>query len=708
MTLPLEKVVEFSHKLGEIAIAELVKIAVPKTLEEAKLGLSYFADSIKAGPEGRNRNQLPSASLLGLGRCGTNICTQVAQQLERALPTNQQGSTPPVEENQKGVLDRVRKYFGLQDVTRHLYLFEPVILLADADHRLAQADALSPDTLIVPGYERCRRIDLEWLFKNGCGNVPQVGQFLARVLLRRPISLERNESPNGEQNQKDNQKFTDWNTARAFLLDTVGLSENPSRLMISVFSTGGGTGPGLSLELGSAQKYLMIKRAIDCATSSKHDTPEHLESSFSLGLGVMPATGELSPSMEHSDRTPLEERPEAQSLNTGRSIVAYLARLQRYRRVDENHQISEVDVPPFDCQLLVSNGIMTPMAADPKTPFADAAHSANVYISQHLFNLLLAQSLPSDYARDKRQDEASTKLLDALKEGGIEGGELGSLDPGDLKNSLYGLSLVAYAQSKKIQDLDMEELIIKAISPPSWNPETRSIDGISVLPDNDYAQNFIASTGGDPKPGDVVRNLTTKVPLFRKALSVVTVISVPRSREGILKAHQVRILKATISRLFPRASIRRYVVVPDASEIVTLGLLICGNAYMSSEVLHHVYGYALNSFCVPGREDGFIQQIESYLLEGSADKGKAVGQCLLERENLGSILVGLGDPGSFLQRRLELEARGTSILADRWQFDDVLLTSQDLMDALDFMRDGISYGGLRRSNTQTLLSRIPQ
>jgi len=273
---------------------------------------------------------------------------------------------------------------------------------------------------------------------------------------------------------------------------------------------------------------------------------------------------------------------------------------------------------------------------------------------------------------------------------------------------LYGLSIAGYAETKKLQDLDMMTLLVQSVSVPSWNNETRSIDGLSVLPETikEYTQRFISTQGGNVVPNEVIDILAAKVPFFRKAVSVVVIVGVPNSKEGALKASHVKMLKEGVSRLFPRTGIRRYVVIPDASDRFSLGLIISGDGYLTSEVLHHVYNYLLNSFCIPGAEGTFIQKLESYLTT-SDDDGSSIRDTMLEWEDLGPILAGLGDSGSFVQKRAELEARSVAILQDRVSFKEVLVTKQDVIDALCFVRDGIAYRGLRKAPMETILARVP-
>jgi hypothetical protein len=658
--------------VADLIFKEVVRIAVPKTIDLGKKCLAMFASGMNGSD-----SALPSAALIGLGHCGTNICIEVARQLKEVIAATRENAAP-----REGLAYQFLRRFGGSPARANPYLFQPVIMLADADNRGAEIDQHSASELIVPGYQRCRRIDLNPYEKNGCGNIPQVGQYLARVILGTLV-------PDEPTPTTDALKFSSWTTARSYLLDTVGLEENSARLMVYVFSTGGGTGSGFSTELGAAQRFLLLKRTADAVTGVLKERL-HLESFFSLGLAVMPAHDGL----------------DAQLLNTGRLLVSFLSRLQRYRRTSPGkRELSELDVPPFDCQLLVSNDIMGPLVAQKNAPFEAAVRAANVYISQHLFNILLAQSLPSDLASGSQDDEGRQKLMKALRDGGLEGGELGSFDAGDLKNSLYGLSVVGYAESKRLQDLDVERLIVSAVGAPAWNAETDSIDGISVLPlaDADYATRFTDD------PGATIRNLAESVPLFARAYSVVAAISVPTTKEGVLKAHHVKALKRAVAQLFPKAAVRRYVVIPDSGEMITLGVFICGNGFMTHDAMRAIYAYGVNCFATPGRESELIDSMDAYLRRpepeeyGAAEEDCAeIRQLLRSQESMGSVIAGLGDDGAFLQKRLELEARSIES-GERREFADVLLSSADFIDALRFMRDGFAFRGLIQPKESTAL-----
>ena len=657
---------------GEVVFKELIKYAVPKSWDLTKKGLDLFVTTIQGDSQ---LTTLPSAALMGFGRCGTSICVEVARQLEAVIPAAAAGAAPPTVPTLRKIWDRMA---GDGRVRINPYLFEPVILLADVDAKMGQADKLAPSDSIVPGYARCSRIDLDRFYRHGCGNIPQVGQYLARVMTSTPL-------PESEfVNSTKAPKFTSWELSRSYLLDSVGAAENPTRLMIYVFSTGGGTGSGLSSEIGTAQQYMLLRRIREAHQSQGK---AHLESYVSLGVGVMPSMA--------------EQGIDANLLNTGRMLVSYLSRLERFRTLSSRAgEVTELDVPAFDSLILVSNNITEPLVRDPTVPLTAASKAANVYISQHLFNLLLAQSLPSDLSAAQVVDESRRQLIEALRDGGLEGGELGSLDPSDLKNSLYGPTVACYAETRQTADLDLKRLLQAAISNASYNKDTESIDGISVapLPFAEYAPYF----GVDFD--ESIEKLGGELPLFRQAISVVVVLSVPTARAGVLKANHVRILKDAISRLFVKASVRRYVVIPDSGELVTLGVFISGSGHFTYEGLRAISAYGLN--CLSGASrDGQFEELLDDAFGGVDGSEHALGEALLSTEELGPILASYRESGPFLSKRMEVEALSRAHSGVQREFGSVLIQKEDFLAAMRLIRAGLALSALKEPERSVHLVR---
>jgi hypothetical protein len=657
--------------VGDLVFKETVKLVVAKSPDIAKKGLALFANSVRTADQ--MDGLLPSAALLGLGRCGSNVCLEVARHLEAVIP-NVSGPIP-----ETPIRKRIWALLSADDTKKvNPYLFEPVILLADLDQRMAQSDQLAESSSIVPGYSRCRRIDLGAFYKQGCGNIPQVGQFFARTMVAKAL-------PDDFQQELQTPKFSSWEVARSYLLDTVGTVENPTRLMIYVFSTGGGTGSGLSSELGAAQRYLLLKRVANVISGTEQKKP-HLESYVSLGVGVFPAQ--------------VGKSVDSQQLNTGRSLISFLSRLQRFRSLaSRNGEISLLDIPPFDCQILVSNNIMASMEGSAKTDFTDAARAANTYISQHLFNILLAQSLPKDVISAPVGDSSRHQLIQALRDGGLEGGELGSFDPSDLKNSLFGLAVVGYAESKQLSTFDPQALVLQAVAAPTVNTETGSIDGISLspAPTDEYRDLFNGCAE------EALANLGSIVPLFRQAVSVVTVLSVPMAKAGVLKASHVSSLKKAVSLLFPKAGVRRFVVVPESSDSVSVGLFVSGSGYLAAEAMRAIFAYALNCFCSPSKRQGFEDVLNDAIANTDAQHLVALSEYLMAEEDISPTLASFNDSGAFLVKRVEVEAISIEQTGEKQEFGSVLLEKEDFLNAVQFMRDGFAYQGLATPKETSLL-----
>ena len=208
--------------------------------------------------------------------------------------------------------------------TRRSTCSSPVILLADLDQGQVQSVTRSKR---LSNYPRCLWVDLDWLLRGGAGNVPQAAQYMTRVALKVPYeSLQ----------DIDSQPFTSWKTTRSFFVDSAGAKENQTRLTFFLFSTGGGTGSGMSIEVGTAQGFLTHKRQKELTKAPSGNPGASLlaktgplEACCSIGLGIMPG------------RT---QEIDAQALNTGRVLCNYLARFGRFASVFDRKELSEIDL----------------------------------------------------------------------------------------------------------------------------------------------------------------------------------------------------------------------------------------------------------------------------------------------------------------------------------------------------------------------------
>jgi hypothetical protein len=362
--------------------------------------------------------------------------------------------------------------------------------------------------------------------------------------------------------------------------------------------------------------------------------------------------------------------------------------------------ITELDVPPFNCLALVSNDIMSSNDVEGKTSFESAAQQANAYISQQIFNLLVAQALPTDYKKLYTNADGQASLATVMNLGGIGESEMIRLDPGDLKNSLYGASVVGYAETKEIETQPISELVIKAVSPTTWNKATESVDGLSILPIPRGEYEEYLRRDSNISDLELIQKLA-KLPLFAKAISVVTIVSVPRA--ALLKQATVKELRSTVVKLFPKAKIRRYAVLPESSENLTITFFICGSGFFTEEVLDHIRRYLLNAFCLPERADDFEDMMDAYVNGSKPISRDQVEQSFRETEDITQILATLTGSGALVDRTLELETRAHELLGqDSQAFQSVFLTRRDALDALDCMKAAWDYRGLRQTKKSSL------
>ena len=359
----------------QLAIIELVKYSVPRAADAAVEQLKMLRTQLDLQKEESDGQSFPTAALLGLGQCGTNVCLAVAEQLRRAR--DKKAETKPGSVF-SALGEQWQRWTGT-DQDKALYLFEPVILLADLDQGQVQSVTRSKR---LSNYPRCLWVDLDWLLRGGAGNVPQAAQYMTRVALKVPYeSLQ----------DIDSQPFTSWKTTRSFFVDSAGAKENQTRLTFFLFSTGGGTGSGMSIEVGTAQGFLTHKRQKELTKAPSGNPGASLlaktgplEACCSIGLGIMPG------------RT---QQIDAQALNTGRVLCNYLARFGRFASVFDRKELSETTWPPFDALLLVSNEVVGFLQSDSSVipSQEDAERAANHYIAQQIFGVLMAQSLPEDF-----------------------------------------------------------------------------------------------------------------------------------------------------------------------------------------------------------------------------------------------------------------------------------------------------------------------
>ena len=626
------------------------KILLPVAIDIVKKRLKDFADSIQLGDKepGDELPTFPSAALVGLGQCGTNICLNVAKLLSTVDEEPSKASTSVWS---RALEERFTQFFG-GSADRHL--FAPFILLADLN--IDTRDTLLRkygDTTSIAGYKRCHFIDLAWLGAGGSGNVPHQGQFLGRLALR-----------SGTDDSQASGARADWLRSRAYFIDSLGLRDNSSRLLFCTFSTGGGTGSGLSLEIGAAQQAIhdqRKRRAFSLPSQSSEDE-QMIEPICALGIGIMPRSTDDSV---------------AQSINTGRCICAYLSREQAFDR--------QGDTRVFNGLALVSNDLMTweGDGAD-EVQSKEVFDRANEYVAQNMFHLLASQALSKDY--ELRREE--------LKALGIDVGETIRLDASDLANSLRGLTFVGYAESVPGK-FDMFDLLRRAVAIPQFNQDTKCLEGISIapLPQADYSA---LTAKADP---GLSSRLGKEVIVFRQASTAVIILSVPANYD--IKERDVRLLRQQTEQLVPRAHIRRYALVRGASRNIGLCLVFGESACLSPEVHNHLFGYL--SACFKQKDcdqDTFVAMLNDVVLSKSRDNLTAamdkLTTAMVEKEDAGAILAGVESAGMLRDLNAQLSARAAEIGLPEAKLDDVLLSKDDALATLAYLNKVYRHHGLKR------------
>jgi hypothetical protein len=663
-------------------IQEVMKITVPKAAVLVTNQLKTFKESVGLC-EGSTEQPFPSAALVGLGHCGYNVGHEVAQLLGDALKANGRG---PIADDGP-VTSRLSFLTRWWQQQQPLYLFEPVIVLADLDNNSALDVRAKNTPRPVPQYSRCKMISLDWLYRQGAGNVQQVGQYMARVAMAVPFDSEP------ERTERADSPFTDWLSARSYLIDSIGLADNQTRLICFLFSTGGGTGSGMSTELGAAHNLLHHQRSLaryteqpqEKASPASKKSSDILDGAFTLGIGIMPA---IPVTQDEPDAV---VRPEAQALNTGRVIANYLARQWRLEKVrdEDKQEPRDLERPPFHSLALVSNEIMRALIGEKsQVSFEEAEKRANTYIAQQLFNVLVTQSLPSDYldfSGDRVDSDASQPQV-AVRARDTDRSEFRRLDPADLKNGMSGLTVVGYAEAAaEGSPLDVESLLCRAFMMPRRN-DKEAIEGISVLPVS--RQSYADLLGGVKEPAEILRKLQT-IRFFKRAERLTCIVSIPGGK-FVLPHEAIERLRWALARLFPNTLSRRLAVIKDASSRINMSVFVSGSAALAAEVLGHFYAYVQNAF---RPDDGDPQQLFEALqtfIKGKPEPPELI-EMLLERESLRSMLA--SGVGGLENKRMELEGWARKLVGKPIQFDNILLRREDCLDALRTVRSAYAHIG---------------
>jgi transcriptional regulator with XRE-family HTH domain len=534
---------------------------------------------------------LPSVCLMGLGRCGTNIAVRVSTLAYEAKKAFQAAAkeadkkrskeslkSEPIKWRNEWVLKRfldVKEFINsmptrllLGPQVDPIYLVEPIVLIADLDSDiLGRVKASGFKEILEAGDSKLKPIELSDVHHVGAGNVPLIGQYLAKIILNGGTSTLT--------------KDPKWKHYHSYLIDSAGYNINPSRVFFYIFSAGGGTGSGMSSEFALAQQYSYHHRVhaapvvLSAAESETETKPSGFEPIFSAGIAILP----------HFDPGG-GEYAQAIHVNAGRLICKYLSEEWRFSKVANADGLGvglERALRPWNALMLISNNIMSHIEKSDDSQKIDVTKMeeyANQYVAQQIFNILTAQAQTKDY------DEQY------FMKAGISRKDTIGIDPNDLYMSLTGPVAIAYAESmtpaKDEQDLNIKDVFLRSIGLPSLNKQTHAIEGISILPQppDKYADTLL-------HVGEDVSALSG-VKFFAKCSATLSIISMPKGTR--LANSEFRQLKLMMDRVFPHTRIKRYSLVVGTSAHLSLTTLIARSACLSDEVLTLLFAYIKRCF----------------------------------------------------------------------------------------------------------------
>ncbi len=653
-----------------LILAEITNTITQLNVEDILQRLKAFAQSLK--PHTRSSGAhggdvaLPTVGIIGMGRCGTNIAIDLANLVYeqrkigirelsrrgRAMAKRQSTAGKTSESGQTGSGKGKtggpsfwERLFGTKSNHDQVFLVDPVILTADLDGDTTQRIKVANPTL-TQGALRFGITELDWLNRGGAGNIPVVGHYLGTLALLAEAKAE-----------------TPWARHRSYIVDSSGLAANASRLFFYLFSAGGGTGSGMAPVFGRAQqqaRMINVKRQRPTGQSTR----EYTEALCSVGVAVLPD---------------ILGTAHSQHYNAGRLLCEYLASLNRFEQSFD--PATGMPLPTFSCLLLVSNTVVHHALGErfsSEVYSAKAEQLANKYVARQLFNLLTAQALVEDYRI------TDPKVIPAMNAAGISLDDTTKLDINDLENSLSGTAVIGYAE--QFGNEDFGQLFLRAVSPASYNSENEVFEGISLLPIKfeDYQATIEACRKNNSI--EQLRDLA----LFGKALSVVAIVSAPRSE--LFEQYNLRKVHENIELLFPNATIKRYALILGASENCSLTLIISGSACLVPDALFAIRNYIFGCMLIDHRQQEHFTQVFNQLLSNPQFEPGELAAMMRDKESLDPVIVGMGSQGAWRRRKQELELRAQSLnprnvpnSTPPVMVEDVLLSKQDVIDALEYI-----------------------
>ncbi|AQT60583.1 hypothetical protein [Cellvibrio sp. PSBB023] len=626
--------------------------------------------------------QFPSVCLIGLGRCGSNIALDVASLVYNArnFYLNEfLSEEKEVREPDHMPMRWIKRSLHLKGShqLKPVFLIEPLVMLGDLDKDIEGRIRFSHKgerAGFLKDYTKMKIMDLSEVHAGGSGNAPILGQYLAKIILN-----------------KDTQRFSnpDWKFVHSYLIDSCGIKANQSRLYFYIFSAGGGTGSGMASEFGLAQQYAYMSKTFDVRAQTEDNTNRGhsfvFEPIFTSGICILPNISDHGVEMS-----------EALHINAGRLLCKYLSEEWDFSYNFDNEDSSEASVMhrirPWNAMMLISNDIMryaeeTDEGAIQHIDVNAMEKYANQYISQQIFNILTAQAVTTDY------DE------NYFRRAGIDIGETIRLDANDLFMSLAGPVAVAYAESvipanipqgvdklrgidtKKIGELNIDDLFYRSIDLPHFNKVTQAIEGISLLPIESVryreALSKYLQKGYDA-------NELKDLHFFKNCSSVVSIISLPKDYK--LSYMDLNKLKSHLNALFPNTTLKRYALVIGASANISLTTLIVKSPCLSDDFLTLIVAFIKRCFAKDAYR--FDEQLDAAMLEFiRADEfdEALVDKMLNEYENPAKIL----DTNWYAIKPM-YEKKYRELINDSEKFcsiNDIRLSRDSVKKAIKYLRE---------------------
>ncbi|HYZ74903.1 MAG TPA: hypothetical protein VE641_17620 [Chthoniobacterales bacterium] len=651
-----------------LILEEITNTVTQLTVEDILQRLKAFAQGLKQ-PTRSSAEQtaaLPTVGIIGMGRCGTNIAIDLAnlvyeqrkigiKELSRRARNTTKRPSPTEKTSESGQSGSAngkagtpsfwKRLFGEKSDRDQVFLVDPVILTADLDGDTTQRIKVANPTL-TQGALRFGITELDWLNRGGAGNIPVVGQYLATLAL---LAEAKPETP--------------WARHRSYLVDSSGLAANASRLFFYLFSAGGGSGSGMAPLFGRAQqqaRMVNVKRQRPTGQSTR----EYTEALCSVGVTILPD---------------ILRTAHSQHYNAGRLLCEYLASLNRFEQSFD--PATGMPLPTFSCLLLVSNTVVHHALGErfsSEIYAVKAEQLANKYVARQLFNLLTAQALVEDYRI------TDPKVIPAMNAAGISLDDTTKLDINDLENSLSGTAVIGYAEQFAHEDFG--QLFLRSVSPASYNSDNEVFEGISLLPDK--FEEYQATIEACRKNNSIEQ--LRDYALFGKALSVVAIVSAPRSE--LFEQYNLRKVHENIESLFPNATIKRYALILGASENCSLTLIISGSACLVPDALFAIRNYIFGCFVADNRHQERFTQLFNQIMSNPVFEPGELAAMMRDKESLDPIIVGMGSQGAWRRRKQELELRAQSLnprsvanSAPPVVVEDVLLSKQEVIDALEYI-----------------------